>query len=99
MHKYKGAPGAIRSIFSHPTEPIIGTVGLHRFLFVYDANTKKLLNKIYLQAQLNQVLLPRLNSLNNPVKEEPEAVTKFFEDWFWDSEEEENSEANEVFEI
>ncbi|CAD5218916.1 unnamed protein product [Bursaphelenchus okinawaensis] len=79
VHKFRGGAGAVRCIDAHPTEKLVASVGIDRFILVHDVDTKRTLNKIYLKAQLNTVLMAKMNQLTNPIKEEPDAVTKFFE--------------------
>ncbi|CAD5224970.1 unnamed protein product [Bursaphelenchus xylophilus] len=80
VHKFRGGSGAIRCIDAHPTEKLVASVGIDRFLLVHDVDTKRTLHKIYLKTQLSSVLFSKVNSLTNPIKdEEPEVVTKFFE--------------------
>jgi ribosome biogenesis protein NSA1 len=48
----KGIAGSVRSLQLHPTEPLIASVGLDRFLRVHCTETRKLLSKVHLKQQL-----------------------------------------------
>ncbi len=51
----KGVAGSVRSLQLHPTEPLIASVGLDRFLRVHCTETRKLLGKVHLKQQLTGV--------------------------------------------
>lgn len=46
VHIYKGCAGSIRSILCHPTEPIIASCGLDRFLRIHEFHSRNLLHKV-----------------------------------------------------
>lgn len=54
---FKGNSGSIRSIVCHPSQPIVVSAGLDRFLKVYDLTSRKILKKIYLKSNLNSIVL------------------------------------------
>lgn len=56
VHVYKGMGGSVRGCQTHPTEGLLATCGLDRFLRVYDTTTRKQLHKVYLKQKLNCVL-------------------------------------------
>jgi len=56
VHGFKGFAGGIRDIRIHPTEPLVASVGLDRFLRVHNIANHRLLNKVYLKSRLNQCL-------------------------------------------
>eukprot|EP00899_Mesostigma_viride_P028022 jgi/Mesvir1/8404/Mv12645-RA.1 len=49
---FKGVTGAIRSISLHPTEPLVASVGLDRFLRVHDLRSRHLVSKVFLKQPL-----------------------------------------------
>jgi len=55
--RYKGFAGALRSVQCHPTEPVLVSCGLDRFLHVHDLNSRAHLSKLYLKSRLNCLLL------------------------------------------
>ena len=57
FRKYKGCVGCIRDIASVEDKPFFATVGLDRFLRVYDISSKRPVQKVYLKSRLNGVLL------------------------------------------
>ncbi|XP_065667944.1 WD repeat-containing protein 74 isoform X4 [Hydra vulgaris] len=54
---FKGNAGSIRSIIYHPSQPLIAACGLDRFLKIYDANSRKLIKKIYTKSALNCMVM------------------------------------------
>ena len=57
FRKYKGCVGAVRSIDCIPDGPYFSTVGLDRFLRIYELSSKKSVHNMYLKSRLNHVLL------------------------------------------
>ena len=57
FRKYKGCVGCIRHIDAMEDQPYFATVGLDRFLRIYDIKAKRPLQKVYLKSRLNSVLL------------------------------------------
>ena len=57
--KYKGCVGGIRSIYCLKDKPYFASVGLDRFLRIYNVNSQKPIQKLYLKSQLNCVLLTK----------------------------------------
>ena len=57
VQKYKGGAGSIRAIQCHPTDDIVASVGLDRYLRIHDINSRKLLQKFYLKSKLNCLLV------------------------------------------
>ncbi len=51
----KGAIGSVRSLALHPTEPLLASVGLDRFVRVHSTTSRKQLCAVYLKQQLNGV--------------------------------------------
>ena len=58
---YKGAAGSISSIDCHIQQDLVASVGLDRFLRIYNIKTRSLLQKHYLKSQLSSVLLSMKN--------------------------------------
>lgn len=44
--------GSVRSLSVHPTEPLLASVGLDRFLRIYSTQSRKLLAKVFLKQQM-----------------------------------------------
>lgn len=51
----KGATGSVRCLALHPTEPLLASVGLDRFLRVHSTVNRKQLCAVYLKQKLNGV--------------------------------------------
>lgn len=56
LGRYVGPAGSIRQIKKHPTLPRIAAVGLDRMLRIYDTDTRKQLDCIYMKQRLSCVL-------------------------------------------
>ena len=61
LARYAGPAGSVRQLKKHPTLPRLTAVGLDRMLRVYDTNTKKQLDCVYLKQRLNCVLCHQNN--------------------------------------
>ena len=59
FRKYKGCVGGVRGIDCLPNKPYFASVGLDRFLRVYNIAEPKPIQKMYLKSQLNCVLLTK----------------------------------------
>ena len=46
VQHYKGAEGGIRAVACHPTEDIVLSCGLDRYLRIHDINTRHLIQKV-----------------------------------------------------
>eukprot|EP00532_Pseudo-nitzschia_australis_P013564 CAMPEP_0168221948 /NCGR_PEP_ID=MMETSP0140_2-20121125/10263_1 /TAXON_ID=44445 /ORGANISM="Pseudo-nitzschia australis, Strain 10249 10 AB" /LENGTH=486 /DNA_ID=CAMNT_0008151225 /DNA_START=116 /DNA_END=1576 /DNA_ORIENTATION=+ len=57
LARYPGPAGSVRQLKKHPTLPRLTAVGLDRMLRVYDTNTRKQLDCVYLKQRLNCVLI------------------------------------------
>ncbi|VEU38499.1 unnamed protein product [Pseudo-nitzschia multistriata] len=57
LARYAGPAGSVRQLKKHPTLPRLTAVGLDRMLRVYDTNTRKQLDCVYLKQRLNCVLV------------------------------------------
>ena len=57
VRKYKGCVGSVRNIDAMEDKPYFATVGLDRFLRIYDIKSRRPLQKVYLKSRLNSVLL------------------------------------------
>lgn len=44
--------GSVRSLAVHPTEPLLASVGLDRFLRIHDTQTRQLQAKVFLKQQM-----------------------------------------------
>jgi ribosome biogenesis protein NSA1 len=56
LGRYVGPAGSVRQLKKHPTLPRLAAVGLDRMLRIYDTNTRKQLDCVYLKQRLNCVL-------------------------------------------
>lgn len=63
LPRYAGPAGSVRQIKKHPTLPRMVSVGLDRMLRVYDTNTRKQLDCVYLKQRLNSVLIHRNDNM------------------------------------
>mmetsp|Transcript_18356 Transcript_18356/g.42339 ORF Transcript_18356/g.42339 Transcript_18356/m.42339 type:complete len:501 (+) Transcript_18356:122-1624(+) len=59
LPRFPGPAGSVRQLEKHPTLPRMTAVGLDRMLRVYDTNTRKQLDCVYLKQRLNSVLVHR----------------------------------------
>ena len=59
FRKYKGCVGGVRGMTCLPNKPYFASVGLDRFLRIYNINGQKPIQKMYLKSQLNCVLLTK----------------------------------------
>mmetsp|Transcript_20590 Transcript_20590/g.51213 ORF Transcript_20590/g.51213 Transcript_20590/m.51213 type:complete len:501 (+) Transcript_20590:124-1626(+) len=62
LARYAGPAGSVRQLKKHPTLPRLTAVGLDRMLRVYDTNTRKQLDCVYLKQRLNCVLCHQSNT-------------------------------------
>ncbi len=62
LARYAGPAGSVRQLKKHPTLPRLTAVGLDRMLRVYDTNTRKQLDCVYLKQRLNCVLCHKSNT-------------------------------------
>jgi hypothetical protein len=46
---FKGSSSAIKALVHHPTEPLLASTGLDRFVRFHDTMKKKLLHSVYLK--------------------------------------------------
>jgi ribosome biogenesis protein NSA1 len=51
----KGAAGSVRALALHPSEPLLASVGLDRFLRVHHTETRARLCSVYVKQQLTGV--------------------------------------------
>lgn len=65
MGRYVGPAGCVRQMKKHPTLPRLAAVGLDRMLRVYDTNTRKQLDCMYLKQRLNCVLFAQDDTLGS----------------------------------
>ena len=68
--KFKGNSGSIRQIVVHPTEPLIATAGLDRYLRVYSLDTRKCMAAAYMKQALSGVAW----DVRGPAREAAEAA-------------------------
>ncbi len=52
----KGPAGSVRALALHPTQPLIASVGLDRFLRMHSTETRAQLGRVYLKQQLTGVV-------------------------------------------
>lgn len=82
----KGLVGGVRGLQCHPSQPVVASCGLDRFLRIHSLEDRKLQHKVYLKSRLNCLLFSS-RDLEEPageggaqeVKEEEEG------DEVWDS--------------
>lgn len=53
----KGLVGGVRGLQCHPSQPVVASCGLDRFLRIHGLEDRKLQHKVYLKSRLNCVLL------------------------------------------
>ncbi|KAM9359076.1 WD repeat-containing protein 74 [Symphorus nematophorus] len=53
----KGLAGGVRGLQCHPSQPLVASCGLDRFLRIHSLEDRKLQHKVYLKSRLNCVLL------------------------------------------
>ncbi|KAM9317741.1 WD repeat-containing protein 74 [Pholidichthys leucotaenia] len=83
----KGLSGGVRGLQCHPSQPLVASCGLDRFLRIHGLEDRKLRHKVYLKSRLNCLLLGSQDleegaeavELREEVKEEGE------EDEVWDT--------------
>jgi ribosome biogenesis protein NSA1 len=56
LSRFVGPGGSVRQIQLHPTLPRMAVVGLDRMLRIFDTNTRKQVDCVYLKQRLNSVL-------------------------------------------
>ncbi|EGC30475.1 hypothetical protein DICPUDRAFT_41400 [Dictyostelium purpureum] len=56
---FKDSVGSIRDVQIHPTLPLLATVGLDRFLRVYNLDSRKMLQKVFLKQRLSGILFSK----------------------------------------
>ncbi|KAN0038197.1 hypothetical protein ACTA71_000369 [Dictyostelium dimigraforme] len=69
---FKDSTGSVKDIAIHPTLPLLATVGLDRFLRVYNLDNRKMLHKIFLKQRLSTVLFSKEEPTNEIAQEEEE---------------------------
>ena len=72
VHGFKGFAGGLRDIRCHPTEPLVASAGLDRYLRVHNFVNHKIVNKIYLKSRLNQCLFKTILNEGLALEEEEE---------------------------
>ncbi|CAL8468436.1 g7976 [Coccomyxa elongata] len=76
----KGASGSVRCLALHPTEPLLASVGLDRFLRVHSTVNRKQLCAVYLKQKLNGVTfcpaLSQHEAAPEPEDKVPEAADR-----------------------
>lgn len=80
----KGLAGGVRWLQCHPSQPLVASCGLDRFLRIHSLEDRKLLHKVYLKSRLNCLLLASRDleaggaaegeGANQEVKEEDDEV-------------------------
>lgn len=53
----KGLAGGVRALQCHPSQPLVASCGLDRFLRIHSLEDRTLQNKVYLKSRLNCLLL------------------------------------------
>ncbi|KAK5579720.1 hypothetical protein RB653_009406 [Dictyostelium firmibasis] len=69
---FKDSTGSVRDIAIHPTLPLLATVGLDRYLRVYDLDNRKMLHKVFLKQRLSSVLFSKEEPTNDVAQEDEE---------------------------
>ena len=85
VHAYRGFTGSIREIYCHPTNPLILSVGLDRFLRVHHYNSQKPVYKSYLKSRLNAVLVRKDFNTSCSVDEEVDVDSGLVTDNLWNN--------------
>lgn len=62
----KGSAGSVRALALHPSEPVLASVGLDRFLRVHSTASRKQLAAVYLKQHLTGVAFCRAPDLAPP---------------------------------
>lgn len=57
----KGLAGGVRGLQCHPSQPLVASCGLDRFLRIHSLEDRKLQHKVYLKSRLNCLLLSSKN--------------------------------------
>eukprot|EP01017_Pseudomicrothorax_dubius_P008790 TRINITY_DN12910_c0_g1_i1.p1 TRINITY_DN12910_c0_g1~~TRINITY_DN12910_c0_g1_i1.p1 ORF type:complete len:282 (+),score=73.03 TRINITY_DN12910_c0_g1_i1:63-848(+) len=68
--KLKGATGTIKKLELHPTQPILASASLDRFLRLYNLQTRALIKTFYLKQKLTNCLM--IGDEMEEIPEEPE---------------------------
>ncbi|XP_030008081.1 WD repeat-containing protein 74 [Sphaeramia orbicularis] len=84
----KGLSGGVRGLQCHPSQPVVASCGLDRFLRIHSLDDRRLQHKVYLKSRLNCLLLASrdpedkgtVDGICQEVKEEDEE-----EDEVWDT--------------
>lgn len=53
----KGLSGGVRGLQCHPSQPVVASCGLDRFLRIHSLEDRRLQHKVYLKSRLNCLLL------------------------------------------
>lgn len=53
----KGLAGGVRGLQCHPSQPVVASCGLDRFLRIHSLEDRKVQHKVYLKSRLNCLLL------------------------------------------
>lgn len=53
----KGLTGGVRGLQCHPSQPVVASCGLDRFLRIHSLEDRRLQHKVYLKSRLNCLLL------------------------------------------
>ncbi|XP_023273256.1 WD repeat-containing protein 74 [Seriola lalandi dorsalis] len=84
----KGLAGGVRWLQCHPSQPVVASCGLDRFLRIHSLEDRKLLHKVYLKSRLNCLLLASRDLEDGGGATEGEGVSqevKEEEDEVWDT--------------
>ena len=81
----KGLVGGVRGLQCHPSQPVVASCGLDRFLRIHSLEDRKLQHKVYLKSRLNCLLFSS-RDLEEPAGEGGAQEVKEEEgDEVWDS--------------
>ncbi|XP_029026841.1 WD repeat-containing protein 74 [Betta splendens] len=83
----KGLAGGVRGLQCHPSQPVVASCGLDRFLRIHALEDRKVQHKVYLKSRLNCLLLASrdLEDGGGVTEQGESQVVKEEEDELWDA--------------
>jgi len=83
----KGLSGGVRGLQCHPSQPLVASCGLDRFLRIHSLEDRRLQHKVYLKSRLNCLLLGsrELQDSGEEAAAGAEQEVKEEEDEVWDT--------------
>jgi ribosome biogenesis protein NSA1 len=80
VQHYKGAEGSIRDVCCHPSQNVVASCGLDRFLRIHDIDSREVLHKFYLKSRANAMLYSDKSRPVDSTTENTSAVTEMLSD-------------------